>query len=66
MSLWRARPARIPRPASLSDKFAEQVRQTLRNIQTILRGVGADMKDVVKVNTYLTDWLAFPGIQRHL
>ena len=43
----------------LSDKFADQVRQTLKNIQTILRGVGADMKDVVKVNTYLTDGSRF-------
>jgi 2-iminobutanoate/2-iminopropanoate deaminase len=31
----------------------------LKNIQTILRGVGADMKDVVKVNTYLTDGSRF-------
>ena len=43
----------------LSDKFADQVRQTLKNIQTILRGVGADMKDVVKINTYLTDGSRF-------
>jgi 2-iminobutanoate/2-iminopropanoate deaminase len=41
------------------DGFADQVRQTLRNVQTILRGVGADLKDVVKVNAYLSDVTRF-------
>ena len=41
------------------DGFAAQVRQTLRNVQTILQGVGADLKDVVKVNTYLADVTRF-------
>ena len=57
--LWRARLGADPATGVLSDKFADQVRQTLKNIQTILRGVGADMKDVVKVNTYLTDGSRF-------
>ncbi|HTC83213.1 MAG TPA: RidA family protein, partial [Rhizomicrobium sp.] len=33
-----------PATNAMSDKFADQVRQTLKNLQTILRGVGADMK----------------------
>lgn len=41
------------------DGFADQVRQTLRNLQTILRGVGADLGDMVKVNTYLSDVTRF-------
>jgi len=41
------------------DGFAAQVRQTLRNVQTILKGAGADLKDVVKVNTYLSDVTRF-------
>ena len=41
------------------DAFAEQVRQTLRNLQIILRGAGADFKDVVKVNAYLSDLSRF-------
>ena len=41
------------------DGFAAQVRQTLRNVQTILKGAGADFKDVVKVNTYLADVTRF-------
>jgi 2-iminobutanoate/2-iminopropanoate deaminase len=45
----------IPETGITPDNFKEQVRQTLRNIQTILRGVGCEMKDVVKVNAYLTD-----------
>ena len=43
----------------MPDGFAAQVRQTLRNVQTILKGAGADLKDVVKVNTYLADVTRF-------
>jgi 2-iminobutanoate/2-iminopropanoate deaminase len=48
-----------PKTGIMPDSFAEQVRQTLRNVQTILRGAGADMKDVIKVNTYLADVTRF-------
>ena len=41
------------------DGFADQVRQTLRNVQTILQGAGASLTDVVKVNTYLSDVTRF-------
>src|SRR5512134_3382575 len=37
----------------------EQTRQTLANIQAILRGAGADLQDVVKVNVFLTDMAKF-------
>ncbi len=37
------------------DSFAEQVRQTLRNLQIILQGAGVDLPNVVKVNAYLSD-----------
>jgi 2-iminobutanoate/2-iminopropanoate deaminase len=43
----------------MPDAFAAQVRQTLRNLQTILKGAGADLKDVVKVNAYLSDITRF-------
>jgi 2-iminobutanoate/2-iminopropanoate deaminase len=48
-------------PASgvVPDGFAAQVRQTLRNVQTILKGVGVDLGNVVKVNTYLSDVTRF-------
>jgi 2-iminobutanoate/2-iminopropanoate deaminase len=49
-----------PKTNVAADNFAEQVRQTLRNIQTILKGAGADMKDVVKINAYLSDLTRFP------
>lgn len=45
----------IPETGIVPDNFKEQVRQALRNIQTILREVGCDMQDVIKVNAYLTD-----------
>jgi 2-iminobutanoate/2-iminopropanoate deaminase len=37
----------------------EQTRQTLANIQAILRGAGADLADVVKVNVFITDMAKF-------
>ena len=49
-----------PTTGIASDNFAEQVRQTLRNVQIILKGAGADMKDVVKINAYLSDLTRFP------
>jgi 2-iminobutanoate/2-iminopropanoate deaminase len=45
----------IPETGVVPGDFKEQVRQTLKNIQTILKSVGCDMKDVIKVNAYLTD-----------
>lgn len=48
-----------PKTSVAPDDFAGQVRQTLRNVQTILKGAGADMKDVVKVNAYLSDLTRF-------
>ena len=37
----------------------EQTRQTLENIRAILRGAGADLSDVVKVNVFITDMAKF-------
>ena len=37
----------------------EETRQTLKNIQAILRGAGADLADVVKVNVFITDMAKF-------
>jgi 2-iminobutanoate/2-iminopropanoate deaminase len=48
-----------PATNAMPDSFAEQVRQTLRNLQIILKGVGADLKDIVKVNAYLSDVTRF-------
>lgn len=41
------------------DSFAEQVRQTLRNLEVILKGAGADFSHVVKINAYLSDLSRF-------
>jgi 2-iminobutanoate/2-iminopropanoate deaminase len=49
-----------PATGKMSDNFAEQIRQTIRNLQTILKAAGADLKDIVKVNAYLTDLTRFP------
>ena len=41
------------------DRFADQVRQTLHNLQIILKGAGADLQNVVKVHAYLSDLTRF-------
>lgn len=43
------------RTGEMPESFAEQVRQVLRNLDVILRGVGTELKHAVKVNAYLDD-----------
>jgi 2-iminobutanoate/2-iminopropanoate deaminase len=50
---------RDPTTAQVPTVFADQVRLALRNAQTVLRGVGLDLSDVVKVTGYLTDMARF-------
>jgi len=44
-----------PETGKMPGDFAGEVRQVLRNIQTILKAAGTDMAHVVKVNAYLAD-----------
>lgn len=44
-----------PATGEVADDIGGQVRQTLKNIRTILRGVELDMRDVVKVHVFLAD-----------
>jgi len=37
----------------------EQTRQTLRNLELVLRGAGCDLSHVVKVTIFLHDWKYF-------
>jgi 2-iminobutanoate/2-iminopropanoate deaminase len=48
-----------PTTGVVPDAFGAQVRQTLENLRIVLRGTGADLRDVVKVNTYLNDVTRF-------
>lgn len=49
-----------PRTGTIVDgPFEDQVRQTLRNLQTILGAEGMSLRDVVKVGIYLTDVSTF-------
>jgi 2-iminobutanoate/2-iminopropanoate deaminase len=41
--------------ADQPDSFADQVRQTIRNLESVLKAAGSGLEHVVKVNTYLTD-----------
>jgi len=41
------------------ESFADQVRLALRNVETILRGVGLELSDAVKITAYLTDMARF-------
>jgi 2-iminobutanoate/2-iminopropanoate deaminase len=48
----------IPAISGLDDQpgsFADQVRQTMRNLESVLEAAGSGLEHVVKVNTYLTD-----------
>jgi 2-iminobutanoate/2-iminopropanoate deaminase len=44
-----------PATGKKPDNFAGEVRQVLRNVQTILEAAGTDLRHVVKVNAYLAD-----------
>ena len=48
-----------PETGAMPDAFADQVRQTLNNVQTILEAAGSSLDDVVKVNAYVTDLTRF-------
>jgi 2-iminobutanoate/2-iminopropanoate deaminase len=48
-----------PETGAMPDAFEEQVRQTLKNLQTILEAAGSSLDDVVKVNAYVTDLTRF-------
>ena len=48
-----------PETGVMPDAFADQVRQTFQNVQTILEAAGSSLDDVVKVNAYVTDLTRF-------
>ena len=48
-----------PETGAMPDAFADQVRQTFKNVQTILEAAGSRLDDVVKVNAYVTDLTRF-------
>lgn len=48
-----------PETGAMPDAFADQVRQTFENVQTILEAAGSGLDDVVKVNAYVTDLTRF-------
>ena len=43
----------------MPEAFADQDRQTLKNVRTILEAAGSSIDEVVKVNTYVTDLTRF-------
>ena len=48
-----------PETGTMPDAFTDQVRQTFKNVQTILEAAGSSLDDVVKVNAYVTDLTRF-------
>ena len=48
-----------PESGTMPDAFGDQVRQTLKNVQTILEAAGSNLENVVKVNAYVTDLTRF-------
>lgn len=50
---------RDPGTGAVPADFAAQVRRALDNVRLVLRGAGADLADVVKINAYLADLARF-------
>jgi 2-iminobutanoate/2-iminopropanoate deaminase len=50
---------RDPVTGLVPDAFADQVRLALRNVELVLRGIGLDLSDAVKITAYLTDATRF-------
>jgi 2-iminobutanoate/2-iminopropanoate deaminase len=48
-----------PETGTMPDAFTDQVRQTFKNVQTILEAARSSLDDVVKVNAYVTDLTRF-------
>ena len=48
-----------PETGTMPDAFSDQVRQTLKNVRTILEAAGSGLDDVVKVQAYVTDLTRF-------
>ncbi len=48
-----------PATGAMPDAFTDQVRQTFKNVQTILEAAGSSLDEVVKVNAYVTDLTRF-------
>ena len=48
-----------PETGTMPEAFADQVRQTFKNVQTILKAAGSSLADVVKANAYVTDLSRF-------
>ncbi|EAR51293.1 conserved hypothetical translation inhibitor protein [Oceanicola granulosus HTCC2516] len=53
-----------PETGAVPDDFEAQVRQTLRNLETVLKGAGSSLADVLKMNVYLTDATRFADFNR--
>jgi len=48
-----------PETGTMPDAFADQVRQTLKNVRMILEAAGSSLDEIVKVNAYVTDLTRF-------
>ncbi len=48
-----------PETGNMPDAFVDQVRQTPKNVRTILEAAGSGLDEVVKINAYVTDLTRF-------
>ncbi|WP_317932127.1 RidA family protein [Halioxenophilus sp. WMMB6] len=44
----------------VSDDFTEQAHQVFKNLTAVIQAAGGNLKDIVKLNIYLTDLANFP------
>jgi reactive intermediate/imine deaminase len=53
-----------PRTNEIPPAFDDQVRLTLRNIETLTRAAGGSLRDIVRVGVYLRDIRNFDAMNR--
>ncbi len=46
----------------ISDDFSEQVKQTLKNIESVLKASGTDLSKSVKLTVFITDLSNYPEL----
>jgi len=50
----------------ISDDIGEQIEQVLRNLTSVAQAAGGELKDIVKLNIFLTDMADFPVVNEKM
>ncbi len=50
----------------ISDDIGEQIEQVLKNLTAVAQAAGGELKDIVKLNIFLTDMADFPVVNEKM